>query len=132
MFRRAAFRTQSAALPKNQLSTGPVFLQETKWDGNQHEVVFQHIAGVQNASTAAISTCNERCSGGAAILLPAGWTIGEKFILLKGRAVAALVQDRSCPFYLISVYLHPDHVKKELDEVLNVWRELKRKVMKLL
>ena len=82
---------------------------------------------MQIASTAAISTCNERCPGGAAVLVPAGWTIGEKIILLKGRAVAALVQDRSCPFYLISVYLHPDHVRKELEEILNAWRNVEKK-----
>ena len=61
--------------------------------------LYQHISGVQIASTAAIPTCNDRCSGGAAILVPAGWTISQKITLLKGRAVAALVQDRSCPFF---------------------------------
>ena len=33
--------------------------------------------------------------------------------------MAALVHDRSAPFYLLCVYLHPDHVKKEIEDILN-------------
>ena len=48
-------------------------------------------------------------------------------VLLKGRAVATLVSDRSAPFYLLSVYLHQDHVKKEIEDILNAWRNVEKK-----
>ena len=105
---------------KKMLATGPVLL-----------VIYQHMPGVQIASTVAFPSRNERWSGGVAILLPAGWTICEEIVLLKGRAVAALVKDRSLPFYLISVYLHPDHVKKELEDILNAWRNVEKKSQKV-
>ncbi len=38
-----------------------------------------------------------------------------------------LVSDRSAPFYLISVYLHPDHVQKELQQILSAWRCVDKK-----
>ena len=36
--------------------------------------------------------------------------------------MAILVSDRSAPFYLMSVYVHPDHVKKEMEEILAAWQ----------
>ncbi len=51
----------------------------------------------------------------------------QRVVLLKERAVGTLVSDRSAPFYLLSVYLHPDHVKKEIEDILNAWRNVEKK-----
>ncbi len=102
---------------------GPVLLQETKWDGNQQEILLQTIPGVQIACTQAIPTPKDRSSGGVSILLPAGWTVENEHILLKGRAVAILY----FPFYLMSVYLHPKRCKCELEDVLTEWRKVDKK-----
>ena len=112
---------------KKLLKSGPVLLQETKRVDNQEEALLQRISGLQVVSTSAIPTSCDHSSGGAAILLPAGWVITQRVVLLKGRAVATLVSDRSAPFYLLSVYLHPDHVKKEIQDILNAWHNVEKK-----
>ena len=102
-------------------------LQETKWHNNQEEVLLQHISGLQIVSTNAKRTDNDTLSGGVAVLLPAGWVIGQRVLLLAGRAVAALVDDRCAPFYLLSVYLHPDHVQSELEQIISSRRNAEKK-----
>ena len=44
--------------------------------------------------------------------------------LVRGRAIASLVQDRTCQFYVLSVYLHPDNRKKDAEDLLRAWRFL--------
>ena len=114
---------------KKLLKSGPVMLQETRWCRNQEEILLQHISGLQIATTNAIPTEGDSASGGVAILMPAGWVITQRIVLLQGRAIAVLVSDRSAPFYLISVYvyLHSDHVQKELEQILSVWRGVDKK-----
>ena len=46
-------------------------------------------------------------------------------------AVATLVSDRSAPFYVLSVYLHPDQVKKEIEDIPNAWRNVEKKSDKI-
>ena len=104
---------------KKLLKDDPVLLQETKWHNSQEEILLQHISGLQIVSTNAIRTDNAILSGGVAVLLPAGWTIEQKIILLAGRAVAVLINDRCASFYLVSVYLHPDSVPRELEHNKN-------------
>ena len=77
-------------------------------------------------STAAIPTSGDSSSGGVAILLPAGWVIAQRVVLLRGRAVAILVSDRSAPFYLLSVYLHRIMLRKK-EEVLAAWHDVENK-----
>ena len=112
---------------KKLLKSGPVLLQETKWHRNQEEILLQHISGLQLATTNAIRTGCDAASGGAAVLLPAGWVISQQIVLLEGRAIAVLVSDRSAPFYLISVYLHPEHVQSELEQIVSAWRCVEKK-----
>ena len=111
---------------KKLLKSGPVLLQETKWRRNQEEILLQHISGLQLATTNAIRTGSDSASGGAAVLLPAGWVISQRIVLLEGRAIAVLVSDRSAPFYLISIYLHPDHVQNELEQIISAWRNVEK------
>ena len=80
---------------KELLKSGPVLLQETKWRRNQEEILLQHISGLQLAASNAIRTGSDSASGGAAVLLPAGWVIIQRIVLLEGRAIAVLVSDRS-------------------------------------
>ena len=56
-------------------------------------------------------------SGGTSVLVPAGWQVGSCTVLVPGKAVAVLLADRSCQFYLVSVYFHPDHVRDDLRAV---------------
>ena len=111
---------------KKLLKVGPVLLQETKWHHNQEEILLQHISGLQIASTDAKLTDNGTFSGGSAVLIPPGWIVSQRIVLLAGRAIAVLVSDRCAPYYLISVYLHPDHVQSELESIISSWRNVEK------
>ena len=116
---------------KKLLRDGPVLLQETKWHHNQEEILLQHISGLQIFSSNAIRTDHAILSGGVAVLLPAGWTIEQKIVLMAGRAIAVLVNDRCAPFYLISIYLHPDFVSRELEQIIHARRNTEKKSDKI-
>ena len=60
------------------------------------------------------------------MLLPPRWEILEELDLVPGRAVAAKVRDRTCQFFLISVYLHPERRKQDTEALLRAWRRLDR------
>ena len=109
---------------KKLLRSGPVLLQETKWQKCRGENIIQHLAGTQVASSPAIPTDKDAWSGGVAIITPAGWQIESEYELLQGRAVAVLVRDRTAPFYLISVYLHPNNTQQELSAILRAWKNI--------
>ena len=70
---------------------------------------------------------NALVQGGVAILFPPGWQMLEEVVLVKGRCVAALVQDRTCKFYVISVYIHPDNRSGDMEALLRAWRFLEKK-----
>ena len=59
-------------------------------------------------------------------MLPPGWEIVEELELVPGRAVAVKVQDRTCQFLLISVYIHPERRKEDAEALLRAWRRLDR------
>ena len=103
---------------KRLVRKGPVLLQETKWTGGQEEILAQYLPGVTVCSAPPIYTELGNPSGGTTVLVPAGWQVGEKTVLIPGKAVAVLLTDRCCQFYLVSVYLHPDHVKEDLRELV--------------
>ncbi len=52
--------------------------------------------------------------------------LNQRIVLLEGRAIAVLVNDRCAPFYLISVYLHPDQVQNELEQIITSWRNVEK------
>lgn len=82
-------------------------LQETKWNG-----------GVQISSSNATPNEKGELTGGVAILLPAGWVVQQEIDLVKGRAIATLVKDRSLQFYILSIYLRPCERKQNLEQIL--------------
>ena len=100
---------------------GPVLLQEARWCGGQEEILSQHLPGVTVCSAPPISTELGNPSGGTSVLVPAGWQVGSRTALIPGKAVAVLLADRGCQFYLVSVYLHPDQVKEDLRELIRAW-----------
>ena len=111
---------------KRLLRKGPICLQETKWMGSEIEHLYQQIPGIRVSHSAAVC-CGERArTGGVAALLPPGWEILEELELVPGRAVAVKVQDRTCQFFLISVYLHPERRKQDAEALLRAWRRLDR------
>ena len=111
---------------KRLLRKGPVCLQETKWTGAEIEHLYQQIPGIRVCHSAAVC-CGERArTGGVAILLPPGWEMLEEMELVPGRAVAVKVQDRTCQFLLISVYIHPERRKQDAEALLRAWRRLDR------
>ena len=111
---------------KRLLRKGPVCLQETKWTGAEVEHLYQQIPGIRVSHSAAVR-CGERArTGGVAVLLPPGWEILEELELVPGRAVAVKVQDRTCQFLLISVYIHPERRKQDAEALLRAWRRLDR------
>ena len=116
----------SCADAKRLLRKGPLCLQETKWSGAEIEHLYQQIPGVRVCHSAAVR-CGERArTGGVAVLLPPGWEILEELELVPGRAVAVKIQDRTCQFLLISVYIHPERRKQDAEALLRAWRRLDR------
>ena len=109
---------------KRLLRSGPICIQETKWKGPETEALYQSLPGVQIVHTSAVAFNERTCTGGVAILFPPGWQVLEEVILVKGRCVAALVQDRTCKFYVISVYIHPDNRNGDMEALLRTWRFL--------
>ena len=112
---------------KRLLRSGPICVQETKWKGPETEALYQSLPGVQIVHTPAVAFKERTCTGGVAILFPPGWQVLEEVILVKGRCVAALVQDRTCKFYVISVYIHPDNRNGDMEAMLRAWRFLEKK-----
>ena len=112
---------------KRLLRSGPICIQETKWKGPETEALYQNLPGVQIVHTSAVAFNERTCTGGVAILFPPGWQVLEEVILVKGRCVAALVQDRTCKFYVISVYIHPDNRNGDMEALLRAWRFLEKK-----
>ena len=112
---------------KRLLRSGPICIQETKWKGPETEALYQSLPGVQIVHTPAVAFNERTCTGGVAILFPPGWQVLEEVILVKGRCVAALVQDRTCKFYVISVYIHPDNRNGDMEALLRAWRFLDKK-----
>ena len=85
------------------LQQGPVLLQETRWTDCQPRDLMQSIPGVHViASSAQISA--------RAVVLPSGWRVLNKHVVLEGRIVAAHLSLRGGEVWLISVYLHPDEL----------------------
>ena len=46
---------------------------------------------------------------------------------LLTRMILQVVQDRTCKFYVVSVYIHPDNRKGDLEALLRAWRFLDKK-----
>ena len=74
----------------------------------------QHIPGLQIAESLATPTPGGHWSGGVAVLVPPGYVLKDSHNLVQGRAVAALIADRTSQYYIVSVYLHPDRVRQDL------------------
>ena len=109
------------------LRQGPICLQETKWKGHEAEALYQSIPGVKIAQSPAVAFHGRACTGGVAILFPPGWSILDEVALVPGRGVASLVQDRTCKFYVVSVYIHPDNRKRDAEALVRAWRFLDKK-----
>ena len=105
-------------LVKRLLRTGPVLLQETRWHAETHQVLFHNIPGIQVAHTQGNPTDRGGISGGTAILIPPGWKIDRTEIILPGRIVMAVIQDRYSTIGILSVYLHPTTKVNELRELV--------------
>lgn len=111
---------------KTLLAKGPICLRETKWSASEKEALLQHIPGLQIAESCATQTPSGHWSGGVAILVPPGYVLKDSHELVKGKAVAALVADRTSFFYVVSVYLHPDRVRQDLTDLLRALERLNR------
>ena len=107
------------------LKSGPICIQETKWKGHEPQALYQCIPGVRIDQSPAIAF--SATTGGVAILFPPGWSVIEEIELVKGRAIASLVQDRTCQFYVVSVYIHPDNRNGDAEALLRAWRFLEKK-----
>ena len=106
------------------LAKGPICLQETKWSASEKEVLMQHIPGLQIAESLATPTPGGHWSGGVAVLVPPGYVLKDSHNLVQGRAVAALIADRTSQYYIVSVYLHPDKVRLDLAALLQALQSL--------
>ena len=72
----------------------------------------------------ATPTPGGRWSGGVAVLVPPGYVLKDSHNLVQGRAVAALIADRTSQYYIVSVYLHPDKVRQDLAALLQALQGL--------
>ena len=84
----------------------------------------QHIPGLQIAESLATPTPGGHWSGGVAVLVPPGYVLKDSHNLVQGRAVAALIADRTSQYYIVSVYLHPDKVRQDLAALLQALQGL--------
>ena len=109
---------------KALLAKGPICLQETKWSASEKEVLMQHIPGLQIAESLATPTPGGYWSGGVAVLVPPGYVLKDSHNLVQGRAVAALIADRTNQYYIVSVYLHPEKVRQDLAALLQALQGL--------
>ena len=105
-------------LVKRLLRTGPVLIQETRWHAETHQVLYHNIPGIQVAHTQGIVTEKGGISGGTAVLIPPGWSLDRTEIIIPGRIVMAVVQDRYSTIGILSVYLHPATKAVELRELV--------------
>ena len=105
-------------LVKRLLRTGPVLLQETRWHAETHQVLHHNIPGIQVAHTQGLLTERGGVSGGAAALIPPGWKLDRTEVVIPGRIVLAVIQDRYSTIGLLSVYLHPQTKVVELKELI--------------
>ena len=108
------------------LRTGPVCLQETKWDEGVPEKLAGYLPGTKVFSSAGTLLDSGKRSGGVAVLLPPGWKAEKAHELVPPRALALLVRDRLTQFYLVSVYLHPDTKKPDLEKLIQEWTRLEK------
>ena len=108
------------------LRTGPVCLQETKWDKGVPERLAGYLPGTKVfASEGAVLDSGKR-SGGVAILLPPGWKVDKVHELVPAKGLALLIRDRSTQFYLVSVYLHPESKRRDLEKLMQEWARLEK------
>ena len=108
------------------LRTGPVCLQETKRDEGVPEKLAGYLPGTKVYSTEGAVLDSGKRSGGVAILLPPGWKAEKADELVPSKALALLVRDRLTQFYLVSVYLHPDSKKRDLEKLMQEWSRLEK------
>ena len=108
------------------LRTGPVCLQETKWDEGVPEKLSGYLPGTKVFSSMGNLLDSGKRSGGVAVLLPPGWKAEKAHELVPSRALALLVRDRLTQFYLVSVYLHPDSKKRDLEKLMQEWTRLEK------
>ena len=108
------------------LRTGPVCLQETKWDEGVPEKLAGYLPGTKVFASAGTLLDSGKRSGGVAVLLPPGWKAEKAHELVPSRALALLVRDRLTQFYLVSVYLHPDTKKWALEKLIQEWIRLEK------
>ena len=99
---------------KRLLAEGPICLEETKWSASEKEVLLQHIPGLQIAEFLATPIPGGHWSGGVAVLVPPSYILKDSHNLVQGRAVAALIADRTSQYCIVSVYLHSDRVRQDL------------------
>ena len=105
-------------LVKRLLRTGPVLLQETRWHAETHQA---HITMYQGFKWhTRIVTEKGGISGSTAILIPPGWKLDRTEVIIPGRIVMAIVQDRYSTIGILSVYLHPSTKAAELREFV-IW-----------
>ena len=108
------------------LKTGPICLQETRWDNGVPEKLAGYLPGTRIFSTPGILLDSGRRSGGVAVLLPPGWKAEKIQELVPAKALAVLVRDRLTSFYLVSVYLHPESKKRDLEKLMQEWARLEK------
>ena len=106
------------------LKTGPLCLQEIKWDQGVPEKLAGYLPGTKIFSTSATLLDSGKWSGGTGILLPPGWQADTVHELVPSKALAVLVRDRTTSFYLISVYLHPVSKKQDIEKLMQAWSRL--------
>ena len=82
------------------------------------QVLHHNIPGIQVAHTQGLLTERGGVSGGSAALIPPGWKLDRTEVVIPGRIVLAVIQDRYSTIGLLSVYLHPQTRVVELKELI--------------
>ena len=108
------------------LKSGPVCLQETRWDNGAPEKLGGYLPGTKVFASEGACLDSGKRSGGVAILVPPGWKVERAHELVPAKGLALLIRDRSTQFYLVSVYLHPESKKRDLEKLMQEWARLEK------
>ena len=108
---------------KASLRKGPVALQETHWAHEQATRLHTLMPGTHIVSTAA-TTKNTHPSGGVAVILPVGYEVVTHETILPGQILAVQARTRGAKIRIVSVYLHPDSVRNNMQVLTKYLRTI--------
>ena len=93
---------------------GILCLQETRWSQSGDASMQQRLNRMQVVHTPASVTDAGGMSGGAAMLVPLGFSLLKHVVIQVNRIHAVLLQSRTVTFWVVNCYFHPLEKRESL------------------